>query len=68
MDIDKKTAKLIGVLVSIHIAAGTLGIVSGIFYGVLAGLTIFTISIIILPLLINYLYFSNRSNEKGKKI
>jgi len=62
MGINQKTEKLVGFLVSIHLVAGALGVVSGIFYGFLAGLAIFTISIILLPLLLHYMY-SDRNNE-----
>ncbi len=63
MELNSKKSKLLGFLISIHLVAGALGVISGILYGVLAGLTVFAISIIALPLLLHYTYFSNRSNE-----
>jgi uncharacterized membrane protein len=60
MKIDEKTAKLMVLFIAMHIVSAALGVVTGIIFGVLAGLVVFTVSIIVLPLLLQYLYLSNR--------
>lgn len=62
MELDQKTGKLLALFLSTHLIAGVLGLITAVLLGALAGVAAFAASVIILPLLLQYLYLS-KNNE-----
>jgi len=63
MDLDQKTAKLIALFLSMNLVAAALGFAAVVLFGAVAGLTVFAILILVLPIGLQYVYLK-RSSEK----
>jgi hypothetical protein len=64
MDLDRQTGKLLAFFLLVNLLSAVLGLAAVYFLGVLAGLAIFSILVIALPLGLQYLYLSKEVEEK----
>lgn len=64
MDLDQKTSKLIVLFMTVNLVAAAFGFVAVVMFGAIAGLTVFTILIILLPVSVQYVYLSNKEKSK----
>lgn len=61
MELDQKTSKLLILFLSVNLVAAALGFAAVILFGAIAGLIVFTVLVIALPLLLQYLYISKKN-------
>jgi hypothetical protein len=64
MDLDRQTGKLLVFFLLVNLLSAVLGLAAVYFLGVLAGLAIFSVLVIALPLGLQYLYLSKEVEEK----
>ncbi|PSH00176.1 MAG: hypothetical protein BRC28_00885 [Nanohaloarchaea archaeon SW_4_43_9] len=62
MELNRKTGKLLVLFLTLNLVSAVAGLLAVYYIGVLPGLAVFSVLIILLPLLIQYLYLSNESS------
>lgn len=63
MDLNQKTSKLILLFIAVNLVAAAFGFAAVIFFGVIAGLTVFTALVILLPVAVQYFYLSKEAEK-----
>lgn len=61
MEFDEQNSKLVIMFISVNLVAALFGFGAVILFGALAGLMVFTLLVIFLPVLLQYLYLKKRS-------
>lgn len=63
MELNRKTGKLMALFLTVNLVSAVTGLAAVYYLGVLAGLGIFSVLVIALPVLLQYTYLSGRIGE-----
>jgi len=61
MDLNQKTSKLIFLFITANLVAAFFGFAAVVSFGALTGLTVFVFTVVVLPVIVQYLYLSNKT-------